>query len=187
MWNNSLCSVAKSHLTLGKSLDYSPSGSSVLGIFWTRIVELSAISFSRGYSWPKEVTSPASPALAGEILYHGATWETLQNKSFSPQIIYWASSHSSLATWWDEPTYWKRPWCWERLKARGEGDDRGWDGWMASPTQWTWVWVNSGSWWWTGRPGVLRFMGSQRVRNDLVTEQQIIQNVIKPHFYLLIV
>ena len=48
-------------------------------------------------------------------------------------------------------THWKRPWCWERLKAGGEADDRGWDGWMASPTQWTWVWVNSGSWWWTGR------------------------------------
>ena len=63
-----------------------------------------------------------------------------------------------------------RPWCWERLKARGEGDDRGWDGWMASPTQWTWVWVNSRSWWWTGRPGVLRFMGLQRVRHDWATE-----------------
>ena len=54
-----------------------------------------------------------------------------------------------------------RPWCWERLKAGREGDDRGWDGWMPSLTRWTWVWVNSGSWWWTGRPGVLRFMGSQ--------------------------
>ena len=54
-------------------------------------------------------------------------------------------------------------------RAGGEGDDRGWDGWMASPTQWTWVWVNSRSWWWTGRPGVLRFMGSQRVRHDWVT------------------
>jgi len=53
----------------------------------------------------------------------------------------------------EELTHWKRPWCWERLKA-GEGDDRGWDGWMASPTRWTWVWVSSGSWWWTGRPGV---------------------------------
>ena len=51
------------------------------------------------------------------------------------------------------------PWCWERLRAGGEGDDRGWDGWMASPTQWTWIWVDSGSWWWTGRPGVLWFMG----------------------------
>ena len=56
---------------------------------------------------------------------------------------------------------WKLNWCWERLRAGGEGEDRGWDFWMASPTQWTWVWVNPGSWWWTGRPGVLRFMGSQ--------------------------
>ena len=65
---------------------------------------------------------------------------------------------------------WKRPWCWERLRVGGEGDDRGWDGWMASPTQWTWVWVSSGSWWWTGRPGVLQFMGLQRVRHDWATE-----------------
>ena len=57
---------------------------------------------------------------------------------------------------------WKRPWCWERLKARGEGDDRGWDGWMASPTQQTWVWVNPGSWWWTGRPGVLQSHGATK-------------------------
>ena len=69
-----------------------------------------------------------------------------------------------------ELTHWKRPWCWKRLKAGGEGDDREWDGWMASPTQWTWVWVNSGSWWWTGRPGVVQFMGSQRVRHDWATE-----------------
>ena len=57
---------------------------------------------------------------------------------------------------------WKRPWCWERLKA-GEGDGRGWDGWMASPTRRTWVWASSGSWWWTGKPGVLKSMGSQSV------------------------
>ena len=63
-----------------------------------------------------------------------------------------------------------RLWCWEGLGAGGEGDDRGWDGWMASPTQWTWVWVNSGRWWRTGRPGMLQFMGSQRVRHDWVTE-----------------
>ena len=67
------------------------------------------------------------------------------------------------------PTHWKRPWCWERLKA-GEGNNRGWDSWMASLTQWTWVWVNSGSWWWTGRPGVLPSMGLQKVRHDWVTE-----------------
>ena len=66
-----------------------------------------------------------------------------------------------LVTWCDELTHWKRLWCWERLRAGGEGDGGGWDGWMASRTQWIWVWVDSGSWWWTGRPGVLRFMGLQ--------------------------
>jgi len=69
-----------------------------------------------------------------------------------------------------ELTHWKRPWCWERLKAGGEVDHRGWDGWMASLTRWTWVWVNSGSWWWTGRPGVLQSMESQRVGHDWATE-----------------
>ena len=65
---------------------------------------------------------------------------------------------------------WKRPWWWERLRAGGEGNDGGWNGWMASPTQWTWVWVNSGRWWWTARPGVLQFMGLRRVGHDWVTE-----------------
>ena len=69
-----------------------------------------------------------------------------------------------------ELTHWKRPWCWEGLGAGGEGDDRGWDGWMASPTQWTWVWVVFRSWRWTGRPGMLQFMESQRVRHDWATE-----------------
>ena len=64
----------------------------------------------------------------------------------------------------------KRLWCWEGLGAGAEGDDRGWDGWMASLTRWTCVWVNSGSWWWPGRPGMLWFKGSQRVRHDWVTE-----------------
>ena len=73
-------------------------------------------------------------------------------------------------TWCEELTHWKRPWCWERLKAGGEGDDRIWDGWMASLTLWTWVWVSSGNWWWTGKPGVLQSMGSQRVRHDWATE-----------------
>ena len=76
----------------------------------------------------------------------------------------------TLATWCEEFIHLKRPWCWERLKAGGEEDNRGWDGWMASPTQWTWVWVNSGSWPWTGRPGVLHSMGLQRVRHNWVTE-----------------
>ena len=67
-------------------------------------------------------------------------------------------------------THWKRPWCWERLKARGEGDNRGWDGWMASQIGWTWVWVSSGSWWWTQKPGTLQSMRSQRVRHDWANE-----------------
>ena len=62
-----------------------------------------------------------------------------------------------------ELTHWKRPWCWERLKAGGEGDNREWDGWMTSLTRWTWVWASSRSWWWTGRPGMLQFMELQRV------------------------
>ena len=82
----------------------------------------------------------------------------------------WRWSSNTLATWWEELTHWKRPWCWERLRAGGEEDNRGWDGWMASSTWWTWVWVDSGSWWWTGRPGVLRFMGSQRVGHNWATE-----------------
>ena len=65
---------------------------------------------------------------------------------------------------------WKRPWCWKGLGAGGEGDDRGWDGWMASLTRSTWVWVNSRSWWWIGRPGMLQFMGSKRGRLNSITE-----------------
>jgi len=109
------------------------------------------------------------------------SWESvaLQGDPTSPSWrksilnIYWKDwswSSDTLATWWEELTHWKRPWCWERLKVGGEGDDRGWDGWMASLTQWTWVWVNSGSWWWTGRPGVLWSTGSQRVRHDWAVE-----------------
>ena len=82
----------------------------------------------------------------------------------------WSWNSNTWATWCEELTHLKRPWCWERLRAGGEGDDRGWNGWMASLTQWTWVWVDSESWWWTGRPGVLRFMGSQRVGHDWATE-----------------
>ena len=82
----------------------------------------------------------------------------------------WSWNSSILATSCEELTHWKRLFCWEGFRAGGEGDERGWDGWMASLTRWTWIWVNSGSWWWTGRPGVLWFMGSQRVGHDWVTE-----------------
>ena len=72
-------------------------------------------------------------------------------KEISPEYYWkdwcWSWNSNTLATWWEELTHWKGPWCWERFKAGGEGEDRGWDGWMVSPTQWTWVWVGSGSWW----------------------------------------
>ena len=101
---------------------------------------------------------PTSPFWRRSAL--GFLWKNCQS---------WNSS--TLATSCKELTHWKRVWGWEALGAGGEGDYRGWDGWMASLTRCTWVWVNSGSWWWTGRPGVQRFMGSQRVGHDWVTER----------------
>ena len=92
------------------------------------------------------------------FIYMSIIWTGLYWKDWC-----WGWNSNTLATSCEELTHWKRPWCWEGLGAGGEGDDRGWDGWMASPTRYTWVWVNSGSWWWTERPGVLWFMGSQRV------------------------
>ena len=65
---------------------------------------------------------------------------------------------NTLVTWCEELTHWKRRWCWERLRAGGEGEDSIWDGWMASPTRWTWLCVNSRSWWWIGKSGMLWFM-----------------------------
>ena len=95
-------------------------------------------------------------------------------KEISPGVHWkdwcWSWNSNAFATWCKELALLRRPWCWERLRAEGEGDKRGWNGWMASPTQWTWVWVNSRSWWWTGRPGMPWFMGSQWVGHDWVTE-----------------
>ena len=92
----------------------------------------------------------------------------------------WSWNSNTLATWHEELTHWKRPWCWERLKTGGEGDDRGWDGWMASLTQWTWVWASSVSWWWTGKPCVLQSIGLQRVGQDWMTE---LNRTELSHFY----
>ena len=83
---------------------------------------------------------------------------------------YWSWNSNTLATWCKEPTYLKRSWCWERLRAGGERDDRGWVGWMALPTRRTWVWASSRSWWWTVNPGVLQSVGLQTVGDDWVTE-----------------
>ena len=92
----------------------------------------------------------------------------------------WSWNSNTLDTWCKELTPWKRRWCWERLKAGGEGDDRGWDGWMASPTRCTWVWANSKSWWWTGKAGVLQSMGLQRVRHGWVTELNWTETLVIP-------
>ena len=79
-------------------------------------------------------------------------------------------SSNILATWCEELTHWKRPWCWERLKTGGEGDNKWGDGWMASQTRRTYIWVSFGSWWWTGKAGVLQSTGSQRVGHNWVNE-----------------
>ena len=132
-------------------LDYKESWALKNWCFWTVVLEKTWESLGlQG--------DPTSPSYRRSLL--GAHWKD------------WCQSSSILSTWYEEPTYWKRPWCWERLRAGVEGDDRGWDGWMASLIQWTWVWASSGRWWWTGKPGMLQSMGSQRVRHDWVTKQQ---------------
>ena len=97
------------------------------------------------------------------------------------RIQYWCWRWSSnmLATWCQEWAQWKRPWCWERLKAKREAGGRGWNGLIASLTQWTWIWANSGRWWRTEEPSMLQSMGLQRAGHNLATERQVHFN---PHF-----
>ena len=92
------------------------------------------------------------------------------NPGYSSQGLTLKLQLQYLATWCEELTYLKRPWSCERWKVEGKGDDRGWDGWMASPTWWIWISVGSGSWWWTGKPSMLQSMGTQGVGHDWVTE-----------------
>ena len=143
----------QSCLTLRNPMECSPPGCSVHGILQARIWS--------GLPRPPSGDLPnpgalISPALAGRF--------------FTTSTACWSWNFSTVATWWQELTHLKRPWCWERLRAGGEGNDRGWDDWMASLTRWTWVWINSGSWQWIGRPGVLQSKGSQRVGHDWATE-----------------
>ena len=107
----------------------------------------------------------------------------IQSWIFTGRTDVEAETPNTLATWCKELTHLERLWCWERMKAGGEGDDRGWDGWMALLPQWTWVWVNSGNWWWTGRPAMLQSIGSQRVEQDWVTELNIVSE--KKLFYFM--
>ena len=150
--------------------------------------------FSSGHVWMWDLVYKENSAEELMLLICG--WRRLlivpctarrSNQSILKKISPWCSleglmlkqNSNILATWCEELTHLKRPWCWERLKAGDEGDNRGWDGYMASPTQWTWFWVDSGSWWWTGRPGVLRFTGSQRVTHDWATELKWTENETK--------
>jgi len=86
------------------------------------------------------------------------------------RLINWAELKWFCYFQYLQLTHWKRLWSWERLKAGWEGDNRGWDGWMALPIQWKWVWASSGSWWWTGKPGMQQSTGLQRIRHDWSTE-----------------
>ena len=190
-----MLSVAQSCPTLCDPRNCSLPGSSVHGIFQTRI--RSGLTFPTPGNLPTseiEPASRASAALAGGFSITISIWEAprlgwmfkpyiprrllrvpwtarrsnqLILKEISLNIHWkdgcWSWNSNTLATWCEELTHWKRPWRWERLKA-GEGDNREWDGWMASLTQWTWVWASSGSWWWTGKPGVAAIHGVAKSR-----------------------
>ena len=138
---------------MDKELDYKESWTLKNWCFWTVVLEKTL----EGPLDYKE-TQPVHPK--GD-----QSWLVIHWKDWC-----WSWNSNPLATWCEELTHWKRPWCGEKLKEGGEGDDRGWDGWMASWTQWAWVWVNFGSWQRTGRPGMLQSMESQRVGHDWVTE-----------------
>ena len=148
---------SSSHVWLWE-LDYKESWTPKNWCFWTVVLEKTLESTRTARRSNQSILKEISP---------GVHWKCRG----------WSWNSSTLATWCEETTLhiWKadssfeKTWCWERLRAGGEGDDRGWDGCMASSTQWTWVWVSSGNWWWAGRPGMLWFKGSQRVRHDWVT------------------
>ena len=141
---------SSSHVCMWE-LDYKESWTLKNWCFWTVVLKKSPES-------PldcKEI-KPVNPKANQSWIFFGRTDTEVEAPNTS-------------ATWCRELTQWKRPWYWERFKAGGE-DDRGWYGWMVSPTQWTWVWVSSRSWWWTRKPGVLQSMGLQRVGHDWATE-----------------
>ena len=129
--------ISSSHVWMWE-WDYKESWALKNWCFWTAVQNLVEDSWSLGLQG-----DPTSPSQRKSVLnIHLKDW-------------CWSWNSNTWATWSEERTHLKRPWCWERLRAGEEGDDRGWDGWMASPTHWTWVWVKSGGWWWTGRAGVL--------------------------------
>ena len=156
----------------------------------TKVWLLKAMFFFSSHAWMWELDHKESWAPKKWCFWTFVVWRKLLSnpwaarrekqsilKEINPEYTHWKDwcwnwSSNTLATWCEDLTHLKRPWCWERLKAGRKGDDRGWDGWIASPTQWIWVWVSSRSWWRTGKPGMLQSMGSQRIRLDWSTEQQ---------------
>ena len=150
--------------------------------------------FSSGHVWMWELDCKESWALKNWCFWTEVLEKTFESpldskaiKPFHPKGSQsWiftgrTDAEAEIPILWPPDTknwlIWKKPWCWERLKAGAEGDNRGWGGWMASLTEWTWLWIGSGSWWWTGRPGMLQSMGSQRVRHDWVTELDCIISI----------
>ena len=108
------------------------------------------------------------------MLYSVSSFRLFPQTRFRVCIIGRVDAEAEAPILWPSKqlTHWKRPCCWERLRAGGEGDNRGWDGWITSPTQCTWVWVHSGRWWRTGKLGMLQSLGCERVRHHWGTEQQ---------------
>ena len=137
-----------------------------------------------GLSQEDPIGSGLITVLPFSLLFLNLFFDTLSNwKEWILNIHWkdwcWTWSSNALVMWFEEPKHWKRPWCWEPLMSGGEGNDRGWDDWMASPTQWAWVWANSGRWWRAGKPGVLQFVRSQKVRHDRWTERQWRKKVLQ--------
>ena len=135
-------------------LDYKESWTPKNWCFWTAMLEKTLES-----PLDCKESQPVHPKEKSVLNIHWKDW-------------CWSWSSNTLTTWCKELTHWKRLWFWDRLRAGEEGDDRGWDGWMASSTQWTWVCANSGRWWRIRKPGMLQPMRSQRVRHYWTTEQQ---------------
>ena len=137
------------------------------GHLWTVLISVSSWAPKNWCFWTVVLEKTLeSPLDCKEIQpVHSKEQSSVHWKDWS-----WSWNFNTLATWCEELTHLKRPWCWERLKAWEEGSERVWDGWMASPIQWTGVWVSSGSWWWTEAPEVLQSMGSQTVGHNWGTE-----------------
>ena len=149
----------------------------------TKVHLVKSMVFFSSHVWMWELDYKESWALNNWCFWTVVLEKTLENplnyKEIKPRKSIWNINRKNwcwrwnsktLATWCEELTLWKRLWCWERLKVGGEGDDRGWDGLVASPTWWTWVWVSSKSWWWKGKSGRLQSTEVHRVGYNWATE-----------------